>query len=148
MALREDPESYCLLWLGLLTLGSYYFSFFYRSMVGPLGLAPQDLSVIVIGPLLMVVLFIGYLRPKRSHAKVVSLACGLVVAFMYTLISTRVEGLLLTSWGIGSSVLVAGAISIMPSVAESTSTGMLDTKSLKYPPDAVPVSEGTETGPG
>ncbi len=137
MVLREDPESYCLLWLGMLALGSYYFSLLYHSMVGPLVFAPTDSSIIVIGPLVMIVLFVGYLKPRRSHMKIVSLACGIVVAFMYTLISSRVDGFMLSSWGIGSSLLVAGSISIMPSVTESTSPGMLDTKSLKYPPDTV-----------
>jgi hypothetical protein len=88
----------------------------------------------------MVFLFIGHLKPPRGRVKSVSLASGLVVAFVYTLVASSVEvlysgGVLLPLWGIGSSILVAGAISIVPRMAESRSTGVLDTRSLRYPPE-------------
>ncbi|NWF95865.1 MAG: hypothetical protein HXY34_06950 [Candidatus Thorarchaeota archaeon] len=142
MSLREDTEFYCLLWLGMVTLGSYYFNVFYLSATSSTYLSAIGslLPVLLGAPLMLVFLFVGYLKPARGRIKMNMLALAVIVMVFYAIMiagepTGQAGGMYTAFWGAGSSLLVAGALAIRPSLTESTSRGMLDVSKLKYPPE-------------
>ena len=157
MALREDSDWYCLLWLGIVILSAYYFSFFYFSMTVTIFLPMMlssysvNLTMLLLLPPILIFFFVGYLRPERSKAKPTVLAIGVTAALLYTIFAISLDsafggGLYLAIWGIGSSLLVAGALSISQPLDENISPGILDVSSLHYGPPPkeepeVPVEE-------
>ena len=167
MRLREDSDSYCLLWVGLLLLGAYYANFGYMTWTNA-SAAEAFFSVanffymllLLTFPPLMVLLFTGYLRPSRGKAKMSMLGPSVIAALFFVIISnlvslnTDILGNLIffSGWGIGSSLLVAGGFSIMQALKQSTSPGILDVASLHYGPpkdESEPIDEEkaiSETG--
>jgi hypothetical protein len=139
---REDSDFYCLLWLGIALLSAYYFNIGYLGFTVPLYLSTmQSYLLQLIGcPLILVVVFLSYLRPSRGRQKPVVFALAIVVSvYFYIVVSSlppivgiTSDALFLLSWGIGSALLVASGFSIMPSRSEITSPGILDVGSLKY----------------
>ncbi|TFG33623.1 hypothetical protein EU527_07390 [Candidatus Thorarchaeota archaeon] len=154
MRLREDSDPYCLLWIGLLLLGSYYANFGYMMWTSASAAADFLISVnffyillLLAFPPLMALLFTGYLRPSHGKAKMSMLGPSVISALFFVIVSnlvslnTDILGNLIffSGWGIGSSLLIAGGLSIMQTLRQSTSPGILDVASLHYgPPKSVP----------
>lgn len=161
MVLREDSEPYCLLWTGLLFLGAYYANFGYMIWTNAAAAAAFFSAVnffymllLLAFPPLMVLLFTGYLRPSRGKAKMSMLGPSVISALFFVIISslvslnTNILGNLIffSGWGIGCSLLIAGGLSIMQTLKQSTSPGILDITSLRYgPPRPDPESVSEET---
>jgi len=152
--LREDSDFYCVLWLGIALLGAYYFNTLYLMATLPEYLSavlPYYLQLEGL-PLLLVVLFFIYLRSSRGRYRPGILALSFVMSLYFILVVTRLpevagvnsDWLFLSSWGIGSALLVAGAFSMMPRKSETVSPGIMDVSSLKY--DVASQEESAETG--
>ena len=155
MSLREDNGSYCLVWLGMLLMGSYYTNFAYQIWTVPsiaasfFGASNFILMlVLMILPLVMIFFFTGYLRPTRGKAKMTMLGPSVFLGLIYVIIAytaslnTEIASMLgnlivFSGWGIGSAILTAGGLSIVQSYEESTPRGMLDVSSLHYGPPKV-----------
>lgn len=147
MPLREDSEPYCLLWIGLLLLGAYYANFGYILWTYPSAAVDFFSSanfvymlLLLMFPPLMAFLFTGYLRPSRGKAKMSMLGPSVIAALFFVIVSHLVSMnsdilgnlIFFSGWGIGSSLLVAGGLSIMQTLQQSTSSGKLDVQSLHY----------------
>lgn len=164
MHLREDSDPYCLLWIGLLLLGAYYANFAYiiwtNSVAAAAFFAISNffyMMLLLALPPLMVLLFTGYLRPSRGKAKMSMLGPSVIAGLFFVIIAglvslnTDILGNLVffSGWGIGSSLLVAGGLSIMHTLQQSSTPGILDVSSLHYgPPKPEPEVESvppTET---
>ena len=166
MPLREDSDPYCLLWIGLLLLGAYYANFAYMIWISASAAATFFavsnffyMILLLAFPPLMAVLFTGYLRPSHGKAKMSMFGPSVIAALFFVIIAylvslnTSILGNLIffSGWGIGSSILVAGGLSIMQTLEQSTSPGILDVSSLHYgspkpePEPAVEVSAAEET---
>ncbi|MCK5238863.1 MAG: hypothetical protein KAR33_04895 [Candidatus Thorarchaeota archaeon] len=151
--IREDADQYCLLWLGVLLLSSYYFHFFYQTTFGWLVLDFLQFVWLALPPLLMVFFFIGYLKPDRSRVKMNMLALGGVVGMFYLLFFVTYSWSLsdtafYASWSIGAAILVAGGFSMMASYEDSMTPGIMDVSKLSYgPPLEVPEPEPEEETP-
>ena len=140
--LREDSDFYCLLWLGIALLSAYYFNIGYLGLTVPLYLSTmQPYLLQLLGcPLILVVVFVSYLKPSRARYKPLVFALAIVVCVYFYIVVNSLppiagitsDSLFLLSWGIGSALLVASGFSIMPSRSEITSPGILDVGSLKY----------------
>ncbi|MGQ4911548.1 MAG: hypothetical protein ACP6KW_05205 [Candidatus Thorarchaeota archaeon] len=155
MSLREDSSYYCLIWLGLLVLGAYYFNFAYLLMTQPLYVPVVianlwNILFLLLLPLGMVFFFTGYLRPSRGKAKRAALGPSLVSAMFFVILayilsmSTDMLGdvIYFSSWGIGGSLLTAGGFSILQSLDQATTRGIMDVSALHYgPPPAEPEPE-------
>ncbi len=147
MSLREDSDQYCLTWLGLMLLGAFYFQFAYIILTQPAyvpAFAGNFVYILLLMalPLAMVFFFTGYLRPARGKAKRAALGPAMVSALFFVIITylmslgTDMLGnvLYFSAWGIGSSLLTAGGLSILQSEEMGTTRGMLDVSSLHYGP--------------
>ncbi len=173
MQLREDSDPYCLLWTGLLLIGSYYANFGY--MIWTNASAAADffavgtvfyMLLLLLFPPLMVLLFTGYLRPSHGKAKMSMLGPSVIAALFFVIISSLVSQntsilgnlVFFSGWGIGSSILIAGGLSNMQTAEQSSTSGILDVSSLHYGPvkevpepepeqstEKVPQTESTET---
>ncbi|MGY5875390.1 MAG: hypothetical protein RTU30_06570 [Candidatus Thorarchaeota archaeon] len=148
MTLREDGEPYCFLWVGVLILGSYFFSFIFLSydIPGYFDSMLVFLLPLVVFPLLLVFTFIGFLRPVKSKAKPTMLALSIVLALFFWILTITMEtlsilspgeGIGITIWGVGGALLTAAGFSIMHSLEESTTDGILDVSALHYGPPLV-----------
>jgi hypothetical protein len=116
-------------------------------------------------PLLLVFLLVGYFRPEKGKAKNTMMAISVVVGFffvvftylfadaLYVVLSMASDntGFYYSIWGLGGSILTAAGFSIMHTIEESTSPGILDTSALTYytepepepEPEVVPEAEAT-----
>lgn len=158
MRLREDSDQYCLIWLGLMLLGAFYFHFGFIMITQPayIPLIAGNfvfLLLILALPPAMVFFFTGYLRPARGKAKRAALGPAMVSAMFFVIltylmsIGTDMLGnvLYFSAWGIGSSLLTAGGLSILQSEEMGTTSGMLDVSSLHYgPPKEEPANPEEE----
>ncbi len=133
--------------MGLLLLGAYYANFGYMiwtsSSAAAAFFAIENffyMMLLLIFPPLMILLFAGYLRPPRGKAKMWMLGPSVISALFFVIISslvsqnTNILGNLIffSGWGIGSSILVAGGLSNMQTLEQSTTPGILDVSSLHY----------------
>ncbi|TXT55653.1 MAG: membrane protein of unknown function [Candidatus Thorarchaeota archaeon] len=146
MKLREDSEPYCILWLGILLLSAYFFNFLYLELANPGYVLARVsfLSWLLPAPLILIFTFVGYLKPERSRIKPTMLAVSVVIVtmmFITALIMPILEGsatfsdaLFLTSWGTGAALFIAGGLSVMHSLDESTSLGTLEVDESDYSP--------------
>ncbi len=156
MKLREDTDQYCLLWVGVLILATYYFNFLFLFSIGSADFTPfVTLSLPLLGiPLVLISTFMGYLRPERGKAKPNALALSVVFSLFYMLscifaydlfnawnFSNFIESMGFASWGIGSAILTAGGLSIMQSFEDSVEGDILDLSKLHYPPGEIPEPE-------
>ena len=157
MTLREDNGPYCLTWIGLLLMGSYYAHFAYLLYTIPSAAAAffaasnfGFMLVLLVLPPVMVFPFVGYLRPSHGKAKMTMLGPSVIAGVFFVIIAnlvslnTDILGNLLvfSAWGIGSALLTAGGLSIAQSYEASTTPGMLDVSSLHYgPPKEEPEPE-------
>ncbi len=149
MKLREDSDPYCMLWVGVLLLGAYYFNFLYRSytLAGYITTMTPYLMPLTVIPLVLVVTLIGYLRPARSRVKPTMLALSAVLGLFIVVFSLLVPpdmggGVFLASWGIGAALLTAGGFSIMHPLEDSVTPGMMDVSALHYGPPAEEAPSG------
>ncbi len=141
MTLREDSDPYCMLWVGVILLSSYYFNFLYLmlSVDGYVNAMAGFMLPLAALPILLVFTLIGYLKPERSRMKPTMLAISTVLALFVLIFSILAPaefggGVFLASWAIGSALLTAGGLSIMQPLDESISPGLLDVSSLHYGP--------------
>ncbi len=144
MKLREDTESYCMFWFGVVIFSSYAFSLLLETLVQPV--VALHLLPLVGTPIIMVFFLVGYLRPERGRIKVNMLAMSVVVGVLYTiyvtiLISDLGGNLYLATWGIGGAIFISGGISIFPSRDESVTPGIMDVSALHYGPEPEPEPE-------
>jgi hypothetical protein len=150
MKLREDSDPYCGLWIGMLLLGGYYFNFFYFS-TGILAAFPLQSLTLMVLPLLQIFFFIGYLRPDRGRAKATMLAIAVSLTIILAVFTLPIPeqfngGLYLAMWATGGALITAGGFSVMHSMEESTTPGILDVSSLHYgPPPAEEEEEEDES---
>ncbi len=152
MTLREDSDFYCLLWIGMILMGSYYFNIVYLSLtqMNYLSNVLVVLPSIIVVPLVLIILLVGYLRPSRGRIKANMLALAVVVVVLFYAIpvvylpAEPIGGLYLVCWGVSASLLVAGSLSIRVSAAQSTMEPMLDVTSLRYPPSSGESAESSE----
>jgi len=150
MKLREDSDPYCGLWIGMLLLGAYYFNFFYFS-VEILQAFPAQSTVLMILPLLQIFFFIGYLKPDRSRAKATMLAIAVSISIILAIFTMSIPeqyngGFYLAVWATGAALIVAGGFSIMHSIDEASTPGILDVSSLHYGPPPEEAAEEEVTG--
>ncbi len=141
--LREDADPYCTLWVGILFFAAYYFNFFYNQFLQAdfiASLGGRFLSLIII-PVLLVFLFIGYFRPKRKKLRINMLALAIFLSALYLVISYPVGGVFLTTWGIGSAIVVALGFSMRHSYDQATTLGIMDVSALHYGPKPAPEPE-------
>ncbi|MEM2143224.1 MAG: hypothetical protein QXQ81_08215 [Candidatus Thorarchaeota archaeon] len=151
MTLREDPESYCLLWLGMMFLAPYYVHAIHilpaAATLLPVTIFGVVAQSLLLGPPLMIIFLFGYLKPRRGRMKQISLSLAVATGALYTIVLGLIPvgltgGLMLPFWGTGASILVAGAASIYPSSSESSMEPLLDTHALRYPPEESGTPEG------
>ncbi|MBD3404771.1 MAG: hypothetical protein GF411_01390 [Candidatus Lokiarchaeota archaeon] len=147
MKLREDSESYCILWLGVLLLSTYFFNFLYLEVTNPGYILERFpfLAWLLSAPLILIFSLGGYLKPERSKIKPTMLAISGVIAtmmFIVVLLMPPLDGtvtfsdaLFLVSWGVGGALFIAAGFSIMPTLEESTTSGMLQEDASRYPPE-------------
>lgn len=147
MSLREDSNYYCIIWLGLMILGSYYFNYLYIVLVQPwytsalIGNIGFIIFLLLI-PLGMIFFFTGYLRPSRGRAKSAALGPSLVLGMFFVILTylvsfnTDMLGNLVyfSAWGITGPLLVAGGFSVLQNLDEATTHGILDVSKLHYGP--------------
>ncbi len=139
MRLREDSSHYCMIWMGVMLLSAYYFSFFYTWMTGTIGSITLLLAVLG-GPLLLLILYTGFLKPDTGKIKSLMMSISGVLTLLYAIVVfiyhdwALDSSTLITTWGAGSAFLIAIAIMMFPPVEESTSPGIIDTSKLHYPP--------------
>ncbi len=144
MSLREDSGQYCFLWMGVLFLSAYYFNIVYTGLNWNYSLSALAL---VGGPLLLVFLFTGYIKPVRGKIKSTMFSIAVVVAGLFTIIAFQYHdmnldaGIFTAAWGIGSAILTAGGFSMFDPIDESTSPGILDVSKLHYGPPVEEVEE-------
>ena len=120
MSLREDNGPYCLVWLGMLLLGSYYTSFAYLSCTDSVAassiFAPTNFILMIglmILPPVMTFFFTGYLRPTRGKAKMTMLGPSVFFGFIFVIFASSISASsdILTSlfaapgWDIDSTAL-------------------------------------------
>ncbi|MFW9908023.1 MAG: hypothetical protein ACFFEF_05570 [Candidatus Thorarchaeota archaeon] len=151
MKLREDSEPYCLVWLGILLLSAYYFSFLYQLLQA---LTTWDQSFwLMIWPILSLPFFYRYFAVERGRSKLTMLAIAAVFSMFYMLYfvinsSPLSDTAFLSSWSIGSVILVAGGFAMIRSkeyTEEAMTPGIMDVSKLKYgPPLEVPEDETTK----
>jgi len=149
MSLREDSDQYCLVWVGLLLLGAYYANFAYLIWTSTSAAAAFFavtnffyMMLLLAFPPIMVLLFTGYLRPARGKAKMSMLGPSVISALFFVIISSLVSAntdilgdlIFFSAWGIGGALLTAGGLSIMQTLQQSTTRGILDVSSLHYGP--------------
>ncbi len=135
----------------MILMGSYYFNIFYLSLtqVGYLANVAPTLPSVLAAPLLLVFLFVGYLRPSRGRIKANMLALAIVVIVLFYAIpvvyfpAESIGGLYLVCWGTSAALLVAGSLSIRVPYSLSVRDPILDVAALRYPPEEV--SETTTT---
>ncbi|RDE11928.1 MAG: hypothetical protein C4K49_11000 [Candidatus Thorarchaeota archaeon] len=145
MSLREDSDPYCMLWIGVALFAAYYFNFAYLGLTvtGYLSAIAAYLPILLVLPIVIVFLFTGYLKPRRGRYRPTVLALSIFASLFYFIIASTLpqvgsvahDSVFLSFWVIGGAILIAGAFSEMPSLAESTSPGMLDVSSLQYKTD-------------
>jgi hypothetical protein len=149
MKLREDSEPYCLAWLGIILLSSYYFNFLYQFINGVTTIA--DSLWLMIWPIASVWFFYRYFKFDRSRTKMTMLSIGGVCAVMYVMyfigtIAPLGEMMFLSSWSFGSVLLIAGGFAMITSpeyTEEAMTPGIMDTSKLSYgPPLEEPEPEG------
>jgi hypothetical protein len=150
VTLREDSDSYCLLWTGIALFSAYYFNVFYLalSLPGYIDAVRNYLGQMLLFPVILVVLLFSYMKSSRGRYRPPLLALALLVSLFYVLTASflpeiagvNTDWLFLSSWGIVSALLVAGGFSIMPSKRDIVSPGILDVASLRYgaPSDETP----------
>ncbi|MHA1928692.1 MAG: hypothetical protein ACTSV2_08970 [Candidatus Thorarchaeota archaeon] len=147
MSLREDSGQYCFLWMGVLFLSAYYFNIFYTGLNWNYSLSAMAL---VAGPLLLVFLFTGYIKPVRGKIKSTMFSIAVVVAALFTIIAFQYHdmnidaGIFTAAWGVGSAILTAGGLSMFDPIDASTSPGILDVSKLHYGPPKVEDVEETK----
>lgn len=137
----------------MILMGSYYFNIVYLSLtqINYLSNVLIVLPSIIVAPLVLIVLFVGYLRPSRGRIKSNMLALAVVVIILFYTIpvvyfpTAPIGGLYLVCWGVSASLLVAGSLSFRVSAEQSTMESMLDVTSLRYPPSSGETTEPSET---
>ena len=140
VALREDSDFYCVIWLGIAVLAAYYFSFGYGLLTGQYTLtAFLDSTLAPVLGLPPVILFFlyGYLRPPRGRIKTTMLSLAVVaslffVILCYSLPSQIGGGLGLAVWGIMGALLTTGGFATIHPLDESVTPGLLDVSKLHY----------------
>jgi hypothetical protein len=151
MAIRQDSDPYCLLWLGLVILTSFIFNFIYLGFLLPASAIIVGSALTLLGgvSILLVFLLIGYLRPEKGKGKNLMMALSILGGFFFIVFVDQFVNALpaagttlyLSVWGIGGSLLTAAGFSIMHTSEESYSPGIMDVKSLHYGPVPEPVEE-------
>ncbi|NHJ15067.1 MAG: hypothetical protein EAX95_15400 [Candidatus Thorarchaeota archaeon] len=150
MKLREDSDPYCLLWIGVVLLAAYYFNFLYFSTSLLTTYLPSSLILLVL-PILQIFFFIAYLKPDRSRAKTTMLSIAVIFTFFVIVFAGTIPeefygGLYLASWATGAALVTAGGFSLMHTLEESTTLGILDVGSLHYGPEPTQQESETPTG--
>jgi hypothetical protein len=151
MAIRQDSDPYCMLWLGLIILTSFVFNFIYLGFLMPASALVIGGAFTLLGgtSILMVFLLIGYLRPERGKGKNLMMSLSVLAGFFFIVFVDQFVNALpsagttlyLSIWGIGGSLLTAAGFSMMHTSEESYSPGIMDVKSLHYGPEPEPVEE-------
>lgn len=145
MTLREDSDPYCLTWTGFLLLGSYYANFGYMiwtdvSARVTFSANALSMTILLILPIVMIIFFVGYLRPSHGKAKMSMLGPSVLAALFFIIISYQVSTAsdilgnltFFSAWGIGSALITAGGFATMQSLKKSVTHGILDIASLHY----------------
>jgi hypothetical protein len=140
MTLREDSEPYCIAWLGILLLSSYYFNFAYQIMTGIA--LHEGAFLLMLLPIASIWFFYRFLKFDRSRTKMTMLSIGGFMAVFYLIImwfySTPLsDTAFLSSWAFGSVLLIAGGFAMFTSpeyTEEAKTPGIMDTSKLHYGP--------------
>ncbi|MDH4212628.1 MAG: hypothetical protein OEV85_01805 [Candidatus Thorarchaeota archaeon] len=151
MAIRQDSDPYCLLWLGLIILTSFIFNFVYLGFMMPASAIVIGSAFTLLGgvSILMVFLLIGYFRPEKGKGKNLMMSLSVLAGFFFvvfidqfvTALPAAGTTLYLSAWGLGGSILTAAGFAIMHTSEESYSPGILDTSKLHYGPEPEPEPE-------
>ncbi|MHA1906523.1 MAG: hypothetical protein ACW98Y_04450 [Candidatus Thorarchaeota archaeon] len=148
MKLREDSEPYCLAWLGIILLTAYYFSFFYEVVQGLT--AWGETLWLMAWPLLALPFYYRYFAVERGKSKTTMLSLAAVFSMFYVLYfvvnaSPLDVTMFLSSWSIGSVIMIAGGFAMLRSeeyTEEAFTPGIMDVSKLSYgPPVEEPESE-------
>jgi hypothetical protein len=128
-------------------LGAYYFNYAYIAITQPAYVSAMIANFgyilfLLLIPLFMIFFFTGYLRPSRGKAKRAALGPSLVLGLFFVilsyLMSTNTDMLgnvvYFSAWGIAGPLLVAGGFSVLQSLDEATTPGILDVSELHYGP--------------
>ena len=159
MSLREDSSYYCIIWLGVMILGAYYFNYAYIVVMYPAYLSAMIANFgyilfLLLIPLGMIFFFTGYLRPSRGRAKSAALGPSVVLGFFFVvltyLVSLNTDMLgnvvYFSAFGIAGPLLLSGGFSVVQSLDEATTPGILDVSKLHYGPIIeAPEAEETST---
>jgi len=151
MAIRQDSDPYCMLWLGLIILTSFIFNFIYLGFLMPASAIVIGSAFTLLGgtSILLVFLLIGYFRPEKGKGKNLMMSLSVLVGFFFVVFIDQfvnaipIAGttLYLFVWGVGGSILTAAGFSMMHTSEESYSPGILDTNALHYGPEPEPEEE-------
>lgn len=140
MKLREDSEPYCLAWLGIILLSSYYFNFFFQVVDGTM--TWSDTIWLMMWPILALPFYYRYFVLERGRSKLTMLSIAAVFSLFYMLyfVVNPVplgDTAFLSSWSIGSIILVAGGFAMLNSneyTEEAYTPGIMDVSKLSYGP--------------
>jgi hypothetical protein len=153
MAIRQDSDPYCTLWLGVLILASFIFNFIYLSILMPSSALILGSAFTLLGGLsvVMVFLLVGYFRPEKGKGKNLMMSLSVLGGFFFIVFTDRFvqalpsvgTTLYLSVWGLGGSILTAAGFSMMHTSEESYSPGIMDVHSLHYGPTPEPAPEPT-----
>jgi hypothetical protein len=142
MAIRQDSDPFCMLWLGLIILTSFIFNFIYLGFMMPASSIVIGSAFTLLGgiSILLVFLLIGYLRPERGKGKNLMMSLSVLSGFFFVVFIDQFVSALpaagttlyLSAWGLGGSILTAAGFSMMHSGEESYSPGIMDTSTLHY----------------
>jgi hypothetical protein len=153
VAIRQDSDPYCMLWLGVLILASFIFNFIYLSILMPSSALILGSAFTLLGGLsiVMVFLLVGYLRPEKGKGKNLMMSLSVLGGFFFVVFTDQFvqalpsvgTTLYLSVWGLGGSILTAAGFSMMHTSEESYSPGIMDVHSLHYGPAPEPAPEPT-----